>query len=428
MKIRIPVHKRLYRATAIWALLLCSALPAGAQYTEIHDSRIATVRMSAAEKTGGLPVLRYGQSDLLEVSFDDLSHEYRRFTYKVEHVDADFKPEGGLFESDYVQAVGEDEVITDYAQSMNTSVLYTHYSFTLPNAQVRPLLSGNYRLTVFGEDEEGDPTPVWHGFFYVAENAVGILAEGTTNTEVDRNDSHQQLSLEVNFNALAPRAAAEELKVIVLQNNRWDNAIRAPKPTGQTGTSLLWKHSRELIFKAGNEYRKFEMPSTRYPGMHIDRMQYYEPFYHARLVTDSPRKNYLFDEDQNGRFVPIADFGGDADTEADYVYVHFALETEEMPGTDLYVNGDWTYDRLTPDYRMAYNGLSGAYEISLLLKQGYYSYQYLAGPHGRRTGMTSAEGNFWQTENEYTILVYYRPAGSRYDRLVGWRTASYRPR
>ena len=85
-----------------------------------------------------------------------MSHEYRRFTYKVEHVDADFKPEEGLFESDYVQAVGEDEVITDYAQSMNTSVLYTHYSFTLPNAQVRPLLSGNYRLTVFGEDEEGD--------------------------------------------------------------------------------------------------------------------------------------------------------------------------------------------------------------------------------------------------------------------------------
>lgn len=429
MKFRIRISGFLHYVAAISVISFYTAIPVRAQYTVIHDNRIKTVRMSVGENHGSLPVLIQGLEDRLDVSFDELSHEYRRFTYKIEHVDADFKTESGLFESDYVQAVADEEVVTDYEQSISTSVLYTHYSFSLPNAHVRPLLSGNYRLTVFGEDEEGNLYPAWQGFFYIAENSVGIWAEGTTNTDIDWNESHQQLSLEINYNALALRSPAEELRVKILQNNRWDNAVWAPNPTGQTGNTLLWKHSRALIFKAGNEYRKFEIPSTRYPGMHMDKMNFYDPFYHATLMTDTPRRNYLYDEDQNGRFVPITDSGGNPDTEADYVWVHFSLETEKLPdGMNLYLNGQWTYDRIVPNYRLNYDIQAGTYETSILLKQGYYSYQYLSKAHIGISEPVSVEGDFWQTENEYTILVYYRPSGSRYERLVGWRTTSYRPK
>lgn len=410
-------------------LLWCISLRARAQYNMVYDDRVRTVCLRVGEATGGLPVLRTGGKDVLDVSFDELSHDYRRFTYRIEHVGADFEPESGLFESDYVQAVADEEVITQAEPSMNTSVLYTHYSFSLPNAHVRPLLSGCYRLTVSVEDDDGDLRPAWQAFFYVSEEQVGIFVEATTDTEVDRNDMHQQLSLEVNHSRLNVRAPAEELHVKVLQNERWDNAINRPRPTGQTVSSLLWRHSRELIFSAGNEYRKFEIPSTRYPGLHIDRIGYYAPFYHAALMTDAPRRNYLYDEDQNGRFVPIADFGASPDTEADYVWVHFALDADELlRKADVYLNGQWTYDRFVPDYRMDYNEESGLFEKTLLLKQGYYSYQYLLREGARTAESQPIEGNYWQTENEYTVLVFYRPAGSRYDRLVGHRRASYRPR
>lgn len=421
---------RLWLATSLVLIAMWIESPlARAQYNKVYDPRVRTVCLRVGDDHSALPVLRLGGTDVLDVSFDELSHDYRRFTYRIEHVGADFEPEPGLFESDYVQAVADEEVVTQAKQSMNTSVLYTHYSFSLPNAHVRPLLSGCYRLTVSVEDDDGEVRPAWQAFFYMSEEQVGIVAEATTDTEVDRNDAHQQLSLEVNHSRLGVRAPDEELHVKVLQNLRWDNAANRPRPTGQTVSSLLWRHSRELIFSAGNEYRKFEMPSTRYPGLHIDRMDYYAPFYHATLMTDMPRRNYLYDEDQNGRFVPIADFGASPDTEADYVWVHFALEADGLPhDADIYLNGQWTYDRFVPDYRMDYNRESGLFEKALLLKQGYYSYQYLLSDGGRTTASQPVEGNYWQTENEYTILVYYRPAGSRYDRLVGHRQTSYRPR
>lgn len=71
---------------------------------------------------------------------------------------------------------------------------------------------------------------------------------------------------------------------------------------------------------------------------------------------------------------------------------------------------------------MKYNAARQRYEGQLLLKQGYYSYQYLMDTGNGRGTTNPVEGNYYQTENEYSILVYYRQAGARYDRLVGWRT------
>lgn len=416
---------KLLRHLALSILLTVACSEAQGQKSVISDPNIRTLQLSVNGKQLPVPVIRLNSDDRLEVSFDELSHTYKRFTYKVEHVSALFEQTESLFENDYLSSVPDEVVIEDYDQSMNTSVLYTHYRFSLPNVQVRPTLSGNYRLTVYGENDEGDPQTALVTYFYVSEEAAGSMASATTNTDIDWNDAHQQLSLEVNFSQLKNvRAPYDEIKVIALQNGQWDKAAIFPQPTGQTGQSLVWQHSRELIFPAGNEYRKFEINSTRSPGLHIDNIKYFDPYYHVTLQTDKPRTNYLYDEDQNGIFVPLSNTGESSDTEADYVWVHFTLDTPQLPGETVYVDGAWTYGQSAPPYALTYRPKAQAYEGAILLKQGYYSYQYL---QKKDNAVQAVEGNFWQTKNEYTILIYYCQTGSRYDRLVGWRTTSYRP-
>lgn len=415
----------LSRHIVLAVLLAVTGSAAQGQKSIIYDPDIRTLQLSVNGKQLPVPVVRLNSDDRLEVSFDELSHTYKRFTYKVEHVSARFKQTESLFENDYLSYVPDEVIIEDYDQSMNTSVLYTHYRFSLPNAQVRPTLSGNYRLTIYGEDEDGKPETALVTYFYISEETAGSLASATTNTDIDWNDAHQQLSLDVNFSQLKNvRAPYDEIKVIVLKNGQWDNAVIFPQPTGQTGQNLMWRHSRELIFPAGNEYRKFEITSTRSPGLHIDNIKFFDPYYHVTLQPDEPRSNYLYDEDQNGIFIPLSNSGDSPETEADYVWVHFTLATPQLPGETVYVDGAWTYGQSAPPYALVYRPESQAYEGAILLKQGYYSYQYLQTNHN---ATQAVEGNFWQTENEYTVLIYYCQTGSRYDRLVGWRTTSYRP-
>ncbi len=407
----------------IFFLVFFYALSGMSQRTEIYNEKIKTIRMCVGKDSGMLPVLRLNSNDKLEVSFDELSHDYHRYSYSIRHLNADFNPED-LLVSDYVWSVTDEELIEDYTQSMNTTVLYTHYRFSLPNARMKPLLSGNYELTVWNDSEMADePNPLFRSFFYVTEDLANINTTITTDTDIDRNAAHQQLSVKVGTSSLNLYDVSKEIKMIVLQNNRWDNAVTAPSPTGQTGNMLLWQNCRDLIFTAGNEYRKFELISTRYPGMHIDGIHYYAPYYHATLMSDVPRKNHLYDEDQNGRFVPLSNNSGNADYEADYVWVHFNLAKETLPQEEhIYINGNWTYDQFTPPYRMKYNVQKNVYEGDVLLKQGYYSYQYLSVDHQGKGNTQPVEGDFFQTENEYTVLLYYRKLGARYDRLVGWRT------
>lgn len=412
-------------------LFLCLAEALSAQQTQLFTTNVRTVtlRLNDAATPTVFPVMRQGAGDHITIGFDELSHDYHRYTYKIEHLNAEFQPTEGLFESDYLQSTTDEPLVEDYEQSMNTTQLYTHYTITLPNAYVRPILSGNYRLTVYNDNDEGEPQALLATYFAISEDAATINASATTDTEIDRNDRHQQLTVSVTWpDRLAVRDAETEVRLLVVPNECFDEAIVAPQPTGQTFDGFRWEHCRGLIFPAGNEYRKFEIPSTRYPGLHTDGVRYYEPYYHVQLMPDEPRRNYLYDEDQNGRFVPLAENSSDANTEADYVWVHFQLQMDEpLENTDVSVNGRWAANTADNRYRLHYNTDAQAYEGSVFLKQGYYSYRYVACLPGDKLDAALIEGDYYQTENEYTFLLYYRQTGARYDRLVSHRTASYRP-
>lgn len=413
----------------LWMLAMQQGLQAQPGKTTLQAPHIKTIQTAVNGQYEAFPVIDMDKGDVLTLSFDDMTHEYARYTYRIEHCDVEGHPSEELFESDYVRADDDEEVITEYEPSENTTVLYTHYTFSIPNVHMRPLLSGNYLITVSRENEEGEMEPVLKTYFGVVSQRVSIYPSCSTDTEIDHNESHQQISLRVDAGNLTIRDARSEMKIIVLQNRRWDNAVMNPSLTAQNGNNLLWEHTRQLIFCAGNEYRKMEILSTRYPGMHGDGVCWIDPYYHYTLQQDSPRKNYLYDEDQDGLYLTRYEGGGDAMIMADYVVTHFRLSMPQLANEkSLYVSGRWTTTGFSDEYKMRYNEVDQAYEIDLLLKCGYYNYMYLLkNAVAAEGGATSvAEGNYFQTENEYDFLVYYKPSGCRYWQLVGCVTPIYR--
>lgn len=405
--------------------LLCCASAITAQRHEILDRQLHTLQVVVNDDPLLPPIMNLGGGNHLEIGFDEFSHEYHRYIYKVEHCNADWSPSTEIFESDYMNGFN-GEPIEDYEKSFNTTVLYTHYSLRIPNENISLKLSGNYKLTVYN-DEGDEPVPVLTACFSLVEPGVGIGATVSTNTDIDFNKSHQQVDFSVNYGLVKVIDPHRELKTVVMQNRRWDNCVVNPKPNIQAANKIEFTHNRQLIFPAGNEYHKFEILDVHIPTLNVDRMEWFDPYYHATLYPNQTSRNYLYDEDQNGAFIIRNSDDEDVATTCDYVFTHFTLKSPQLPGGEVYLNGEWTYNRFIPEYRMTYNRETQAYEATALLKQGYYNYNYLFVPDGETQGNSGrTDGNFYETENEYIILVYHRPNGGRYDKLVGYRHMNFK--
>lgn len=396
-----------------------------AQQHKIIDKQLHTLQVIVNNDPLLPPIMNIGGHNHIEISFDDFSHEYHRYIYKVEHCNADWSVSSEIFESDYMNGFN-DRPIEDYEKSFNTTVLYTHYSLRIPNEDISLKLSGNYKVTIYNDDGD-EPTPALTACFSLVEPGVSIGATISSNTDIDFNKSNQQVSFSVNYGLTNIIDPHRELKTIVMQNRRWDNCVINPRPNIQTMKKIEFTHNRQLIFPAGNEYRKFEILDVHVPTLNVDLMQWFDPYYHASLFTDLQGRNYIYDEDQNGAFIIRNSDDYDNATTSDYVFTHFSLQRPEIHGGSVYINGAWTNNRFLPEYRMTYNHDKQTYEATVLLKQGYYNYNYLFVPEGSTTGNSGpTDGNFYETENEYIILVYHRPNGGRYDKLVGYRRMNFR--
>ena len=388
-----------------------------AQRHEILDSRIASLQVTAGDDWLHLPVIELTQQTPLLISFDDLTHVYHRYLYKIEHCEADWTPSEQLFSSDYCQGFAQDNTIDEIAQSINTIQPYTHYSLQIPNDKCRLKMSGNYLLTVY--DGNDNDRPVLKVCFMVVEQLVGIGMEVVTNTDADINGRHQQVNLSLKYGGLTVTEPTTQLKTVVMQNGRWDNAVVNAKPQYVMDDGLQWLHNRSFIFNGGNEYRKFEMLDPSHPTMGLESIDWDGKRYNAHIWTDEPRFSYVYDEDANGAFVIRNSDNSEVDYTSEYIMVHFRLRSPLLPG-DIYIAGAWTNDRLLPIYKMQWNDVDQLYEAALWLKQGYYNYQYVWRKTDGTLAPVPSEGNFYQTENEYTTLVYYRGLGDRSDRLVGY--------
>lgn len=393
------------------ALLLACALSTHAA-NRIFVPNVRTVTSVVNGDWLNRPVMQLGSSDRLTVGFDELSHQYHRFVYRLEHCEWDWTTSDALFESDWLEGF-DGNPIDDYQNSLNTTVLYTHYQLTIPNEHCRLKMSGNYRLTVYDEDRGNER--VLEVEFYVVEPLMTIGLEATTNTDIDINRSHQQLSMTVNYNDLPVSNIDEQLHTLVMQNWRQETARTDVRPTYINMKGLGWEHCRPLIFDAGNEYHKFEVLDVSHPTMGIDHITWDGSHYQVFPFAQQVRRNYLTDVDADGAFVVRNSENSEVDYTCDYVFVNYVLEAP-YEGR-LYLQGLWTTDSDRDQYLMRYDGAKGIYYTQLLQKQGYYSYQYLT----EDGSIPSAAGSFYQTENRYQALVYYKGIGERAWRLVGYR-------
>ena len=411
----LPVFPSTKLLLTLFFLLQTLFVPA--QRNEILKENIASLQVKAGYDWLSLPIIYLHENTPINFDFDDLTHEYHRYVYKVEHCQADWTTSDDIFTSDFVDGFNDQLPIDDVTESFNTTVLYTHYHFQIPNDQCRLKLSGNYRVTVY--DENNDDEVMFTACFMVVNPLMRISMNVHGDTNIDIYKSHQQISMSLGYGPLSVTHTDRQIKTVIMQNGRWDNAKTNPKPQFVEGTGLRWENNRELIFDGGNEYRKFETLDVTHTTMGLESVGWDGHNYHAYVWTDEPRRNYVYDEAAKGFFLIRNSDNYEIDRLCDYVKVHFTLKVPQYFG-DVYLNGQWTNDRFLPKYKMEFDEKEKVYRAVVPLKQGYYSYQYLMLQNDGTFVPVPSEGNFYQTENKYQALVYYRGIGERTDQLVGF--------
>ena len=410
--------KKTILLTLLTSLITC----ANAQRHEIYDPNIKSLQVVAGQNWMSLPVIKLrgnSPNDIINIGFDDLTHSYHRYVYKIEHCNADWTVSDQLFTSDYIEGFADGSTIDDNEESINTNVLYTHYKLRIPNEDCQLKMSGNYKLTVY--DENDNNRRVFTAGFMVLEPQMGLQLSVTTNTDLDFNKAHQQVSMQLSYGNINVTDPTSQIKTAVMQNGRWYNAKLNAKPQYIMPNGLKWDHNRDLIFPAGNEYHKFEVLDVSHPTMGIDRIDWDGKNYNVYPFMCEPRLNYVYDEDANGAFYIRNSDNIENDISSEYVFVHYRLKCPQKVNGTVYLNATWTNDWFTPDYQMTYNDATQCYEATIMQKQGYYSYQIVMLDNSGTVQIMPTEGSFYQTENKYQALVYYRGQGERTDRLVAYQ-------
>lgn len=409
--------------------LLCAAALAQTYYTHPLVDEVKTLRTLVDGDFSKLPVIENKGRSHIEISFDYMADEEQYLQYTVVHCDANWQADD-LSELDYINGF-QPTRITSVEPSFNTYVNYYHYSLSFPNEDVELLLSGNYAVIVHAENDPDDAVAV--ACFSVSEQMAFVGGEISANTDIDFRQEHQQLTLQCTWShqQLPYLNPASELRMYVTQNRRPSTRREVKTPSRIETNKAYYEHVRDLIFEAGNVFRCFEFTDHRYATLGIERVRYQAPYYHAILELDKSRAGsvYNYDKDQHGHYLVHALRVDDVETESEYFWAEFSLSGAMPPKGqgDIFIAGDFTHGELIDEYKMEYDPERQCYTNRVLLKQGYYNYQYVVGPawqpdYQERIPDISTrvvEGNYYEAHNQYEIYVYYRPAGARFDRLLG---------
>ncbi|WP_339926152.1 DUF5103 domain-containing protein [uncultured Cyclobacterium sp.] len=386
---------------------------------QVFDENIRTVQLYPASSEFSAqmtaPVISLNSSLPLELHFDDIAFETDRYIAKIIHCDADWTS-SGLKDPDFLQQYNEF-TINAYEYGINTRIPYIHYTFQVPNVT----RTGNYILKVYRGRKESDV--IFTKRFMVYQNQVGIGAEIVPPSRNEDRRTAQQINLNIGYGNRQLVDPLNNTRVVIRQNQRWDNAI----------FGLKFTHIREDIkqlqyqlfdgsnvFLAGNEFRFVDLRYVRTRGRNIAKVSMEEDVVFAEAAIDKERKGLTYLEylDLNGQYGIFNMERQNHLLESEYVLLNFNLESPKLPSPP-YVLGSLTNWGKSPDAKMVYNEKKGLYQASLFLKQGWYDYQYgIQSDNG--WNMESFEDSHFQTENKYEIFFYYREMGSRYDELIGY--------
>ena len=402
-----------FRIIFFYITLLFACCILTGQVEEVDPpSDIKTITFGSQKDISILPIINLNERIYLE--FDVLNNLEEDFYYVIEHFDYDWTP-SRLMKSEYLD--GMDNLrIFNYENSFNTYQIYSHYRLQIPNPQTRLKVSGNYLIKIFDENDD----LVFSRKFMIMEQQVGVGVQIKRSRNVALINEAQTVDFSIKSNNLNLNNPTETVKTVIVQNNNLKTAIYDLKPQYTLGNELVYRYNDNSLFWGGNEYLFFENKDVRMANLGIQYIDL-QDLYHSYLYTDIDRssRKYTYNPDINGGFKITVLDRQDPSIEADYTYVHFSLLAEEFLNQSVYVYGGFNNFSISDDNKMIFNVEKGIYELSMLLKQGFYNYKYVVVDDDNTLFEGAVSGNFDETENNYKVIIYYRDLGARYDKIIG---------
>lgn len=397
----------------------------------VYSPNIKSIKLFQQNNQESLPVINLNSTDLLELHFDDLDGGYtKNYYYSYQLCNADWS-EADVNPFDYIKGFTQNRIVQARPSSVTLSK-YVHYQATLPEKNCIPSKSGNYLLKVYlnGDMEQ----MAFSKRMFVVNSSAAIAMQILQPFDNNIYRTHQKIQFTVNTGQLNLYNPSQQLKVSLIQNQRWDNAIHNLKPAFMRENLFEYNGEQDCVFPAGKEFRWLDLRSFRFESDRVARKDESKNPIDVYVKPDATKvgQRYLYYKDLNGWYDIITTDLVNNWWQTGYANTHFTYIPENnqpYAGQDIYIVGEFTGNNISSENKMDYNAEKGVYEKTLLLKQGYYSYQYVTKDVKDKTAKTSfekTEGDYWETENTYAIFVYYRSFSGRHDELVGFTTANSR--
>lgn len=395
----------------------------------VYMPDIKTPKLFQQNNQQSLPLITLGSADLLELHFDDMIGYPRNFYYTFVLCNADWTPaDVNIF--DYIKGFNQNR-LSQYRVSSIATTKYVHYQALLPERSCIPIKSGNYLLKVFLDADTSKLA--FTKRMLVVDNQVGVGAQVQQPFDNEILRTHQKLQVIVNtqqLNILSP----QQTKLVILQNNRWDDAVKEIQPTFIRGKSMEYNAEQDCIFPAGKEYRWADLEDFRFQSDRVDKIDKAKTPIDIYIKPDVERNNlrYIFFRDRNGWDEIVTTESVNPWWQTDYAYVHFTFvpaKNQPYAGKTVHLLGEMTGNQTGDTSKMEYDAAKGVYTKTMYLKQGYYSYTYVTKDirnPSAKADPSLTDGNYWETENEYSVLFYYRSFSSRHDELLGIATVNSR--
>lgn len=386
----------------------------------VYQSSIKTVQLRRKGFDQSDAMIELGGAEQLLLSFDNLSRDLKSYNYTFIHCDSNWEPDR-LTPAEYTAGFAED-IIRSYKYSFNTSQGYIHYETTLPNEYVQITKSGNYLLKVYENYDVNNLVLTYR--FIVVDNQINVSTQYMRSGVVSKRNTHQEIDFKLDYGKLNIASPFSDLKVVLMKNNDWNEATRGLQPTFLNGTECTYSNSNDNSIAAGNDYREFDFRNFRYTTQFVNTIEFdTSNHYNVYLQNDALRsKRYFYKGDLNGKYLINSVLARNPETDADYAYVRFYYpRTEPFKDGELYIYGQLSNFAYTSENKLTYDKAMGAYYAKMTLKQGYYNYEYRLVKYGETTGDASViEGDYFETENDYTLLIYAQTQGKYYDQLLGY--------
>ncbi|MBG40123.1 MAG: hypothetical protein CMP74_02750 [Flavobacteriales bacterium] len=376
------------------------------------------------------PIIKLNSNQTLKLSFDDLDNNLKYYMYTFIHCDSNWGKSEIIY-SEYLNGFYEN-YIEEYYYSFNTIQQYIHYELTFPNENINFLKSGNYIIIIYDEYMN----PILTKRFIVYEDILRIKSNVKRGTFSKDFDTKHEIDFEIYLDNFSIQNPFDEISIIIQQNDDWNNVKKNVQPSFVGKNIIKYDYEEQTSFNAGNEFRKFEISNIDFFSENVDSIYLKEisentlskeievckyisnDMLYASLKKDFSRNinRYFNNYDLNGKQQLFNERSNNSEYESEYIMVNFHLKYPYDKSNDIYVYGaisNWEYQE---KFRLKFDEELQLYTTRALLKQGYYDYQYKI---KNKYNENEIEGNYFETKNEYTIYVYYKPIWARYEKIIG---------